>query len=95
VLAAGSADEALRVLEQNAGVELLFTDVVIPGGMSGRELADAARARVPGLRVLYTSGYTENAIVHQGRLDSEVTFLAKPYRRDELAAKIASVLEGD
>ena len=64
----------------------------MPGGMSGRELADAARASRPGLRVLYTSGHTENAIVHHGRLDPGVLLLGKPYRRAELAEKLQQAL---
>jgi hypothetical protein len=64
----------------------------MPGGLSGRELAVQALALHPGLKVLYTSGYTENAIVHQGRLDRGVHLLNKPYRRDELARKVWAVL---
>lgn len=89
---AATADEALDVLRSDARIDLLFTDVVIPGGLSGREIAEAAQAERPGLRVLYTSGYTENSIVHQGRLDAGVAFLAKPYKRDELGAAVAGLL---
>ena len=60
--------------------------------MGGRELADLARARRPGLRVLFTSGYAENAIVHDGRLDAGVKLLAKPYRRHELAQAVREIL---
>jgi signal transduction histidine kinase len=74
------------------GFDLLFTDVVMPGGMSGRQLAEEARKRQPGLRILFTSGYTENAIVHHGRLDPGVHLLNKPYRRSDLAVKVRQAL---
>ncbi|WP_127995878.1 ATP-binding protein [Piscinibacter defluvii] len=93
VLDADSGAAALVVLRSEQPIELLFTDVVMPGGMSGRELADAARTLRPGLRVLYTSGYTENAIVHHGRLDPGVQLLPKPYRRAELARAVRQALE--
>jgi signal transduction histidine kinase/ActR/RegA family two-component response regulator len=84
--------DALAFIEQTDSVDLLFTDVVMPGGMNGRALADAARKLRPTLRVLYTSGYTENAIVHHGRLDPGVLLLAKPYRLVELARAVRSAL---
>ena len=74
-------------------VDLLFTDVVMPGGMNGKQLADAAKSLQPGIRVLFTSGYAEDAIVHQGRLDLGVDLLGKPYRRAELMSKIREVLD--
>jgi len=83
---------ALALIEQHPDIDLLFTDVVMPGGMNGRALADAARKLRPALRVLYTSGYTENAIVHHGRLDPGVQLLAKPYRLVDLARAIRSAL---
>jgi CheY-like chemotaxis protein len=92
VVAAGIGREALAVLEKGEAFDLLFTDVVMPGGMNGRELAERALLLRPGLPVLYTSGYTENAIVHHGRLDRGVDLLAKPYRRQDLAAKVRAVL---
>jgi signal transduction histidine kinase/ActR/RegA family two-component response regulator len=91
VVAAGSGREALAVLEKGEAFDLLFTDVVMPGGMNGRELAERALLLRPGLPVLYTSGYTENAIVHHGRLDRGVDLLAKPYRRQDLAAMVRAV----
>lgn len=94
IISAESGPAALEILQQHDHVDLLFTDVVMPGGMTGRELADIAQVLRPGLRVLYTSGYTENAIVHHGRLDHGVNLLSKPYRRAELARKIRNVLWG-
>ncbi|MCM2563671.1 PAS domain S-box protein [Lutimaribacter sp. EGI FJ00015] len=93
VLEASAGAEAMDILGQTAQIDLLFTDVVMPGGMGGRELAEAARQLRPNLKVLFTSGYTENSIVHQGRLDPGVKLLNKPYRREHLAAKIRQVLD--
>jgi len=93
VLTALSGAEALAILEKGAKVDLLFTDVVMPGAVSGRQLAERALAIVPGLKVLFTSGYTENAIVHNGRLDPGVELLSKPYGREQLAAKVRRVLD--
>jgi PAS domain S-box-containing protein len=93
VSGAGSGKEALDMLARLPDVDLLFTDVVMPGGMNGRQLADAALRERPGLKVLFTCGYTENAIVHHGRLDRGVQLLSKPYRRQELAAKLRRVLD--
>ena len=94
VFEAADARSALRVLEQQQGdVKLLFTDVVLPGGMSGAHLAAQATARWPMLRVLFTTGYARNAIVHHGRLDPGVQLLTKPFSFDELASKVRDVLE--
>ncbi len=75
-------------------VDLLFTDVVLPGGANGRELANRARSAHPSLPVLYTTGYTRNAIVHQGRLDADVELLNKPYTQQDLARKVRDLLDG-
>jgi len=83
---------ALALVDQGAKFDLLFTDVIMPGGMNGRELAEAVLKRRPGVKVLYTSGYTDNAIVHNGRLDPGVALLRKPYRKSQLAQKIRDVL---
>jgi CheY-like chemotaxis protein len=91
-IAANTGAEALALLEHNVMFDLLFTDVVMPGGMNGRELAERVKRQRPGTRVLYTSGYTENAIMHHGRLDPGVALLNKPYRKAELARKIREVL---
>lgn len=92
VLEAGTGPEALEIVRAHDDVALLFTDIVMPGGMSGRELVEAARQVLPGLKVLYTSGYAENVIVHHGRLDPGVLLLSKPYRRADLARKVREAL---
>ena len=91
-LEAANATEALHIIDNGANIDLLFTDVIMPGHMNGRQLVDEALKRRPGLKTLYTSGYTENAIVHHGRLDSGVLLLAKPYRKSELARMIRLAL---
>lgn len=90
---ASSGPEAYEIVKRMADIDLLFTDVVMPGGMNGRQLAEAALKLRPDLKVLYTSGYTENAIIHHGRLDAGVHLLSKPYRRQELALKVRKALE--
>ena len=80
------------MLDGGAAPDLLFTDVIMPGG-DGRELADEARRRRPSLKVLFTSGYTQTAIVHHGRLDPGVLLLAKPYRKIDLARTIRKALD--
>jgi signal transduction histidine kinase len=91
-LAASNAAEALAIIDGPERIDLLFTDVIIPGTMNGRQLAIEALRRRQGLKVLYTSGYTENAIVHHGRLDAGVLLLAKPYLRSDLARMIRTAL---
>ena len=93
VVCAAQGAEALETLGRRPDIALLFTDVVLPGGMNGRQIADAARLTRPDLKVLFTSGYSENAIVHHGRLDPGVELLSKPYRRAALAAKVRKVLD--
>ena len=84
--------EALEIIGNEATIDLLFTDVIMPGRMNGRQLVEEAMKRRPALKTLFTSGYTENAIVHHGRLDSGVLLLAKPYRKSELARMIRLAL---
>jgi len=93
VLAASDAKEALRLLSDGKHVDLLFTDIVLPGAITGRVLADQAKDIRPDLRVLYTTGYTRNAIVHQGRLDPDVHLLNKPYTQQSLARKVRDMLD--
>ena len=92
VLKAKDAQSALAIIESGVPIDLLFTDVVMPGPLRSRELARKAQERLPGVAVLFTSGYTENAIVHGGRLDEGIELLSKPYTREALARKIRHVL---
>jgi signal transduction histidine kinase/ActR/RegA family two-component response regulator len=93
VLAARDGAEALRIID-GARVDLLFTDVVLPGNIGGRVLADKVLEQRPGLPVLFTTGYTRNAIVHDGRLDPHVQLLGKPYTQQDLARKIRELIDG-
>jgi signal transduction histidine kinase/CheY-like chemotaxis protein len=92
VIAAGDGPSALGLLQQGARPDLLLTDVVLPGGMSGRDLADAAVRAVPGLRVLFTSGYPGNVLLENGRMGPGVELIGKPFRRAQLAARIRAQL---
>jgi PAS domain S-box-containing protein len=91
-LSAADAAEALEIIDGDAEIDLLFTDVIMPGPMNGAQLASAARQRRPALKTLFTSGYTEDAVIHHGRLDDGVLLLAKPYRKPELARMIRIAL---
>ncbi|MCF6371153.1 hybrid sensor histidine kinase/response regulator [Rhizobium halophilum] len=93
VLTAKDAESALSIIESGIPIDLLFTDVVMPGPLRSSELARKARQLIPGISVLFTSGYAENAIVHEGKLDAGVKLLSKPYSREELARKIRQVLD--
>ncbi|MDR7049005.1 PAS domain S-box-containing protein [Duganella sp. 3397] len=94
VLKAADATAALSILDSGIGIDLLFTDVVMPGPLRSTDLVRLARQKTPGLAVLYTSGYAENAIVHGGRLEPGVQLLGKPYSREALARKVRQVLTG-
>lgn len=93
VLTATDATTALQMLDSAPDIRLLFTDIVLPGGSNGRQLADEARRRRPDLLVLFTTGYTRNAIIHQGRLDADVELIVKPFTYAALVAKVQRVLE--
>jgi PAS domain S-box-containing protein len=94
VLRADNADNALAVLKAGVHCDLLFTDVVMPGPLKSTDLARQAKNLLPAIEILYTSGYTQNAIIHGGRLDPGVQLLSKPYRREDLALKIHQMLRG-
>jgi CheY-like chemotaxis protein len=91
-LKAVDAASALTVIDSGIPIDLLFTDVVMPGALKSPELARKAKERLPDIAVLFTSGYTENSIVHGGRLDAGVELLSKPYTREALARKFRHVL---
>ncbi len=93
VSSAPDGARALQLLDAMTDLDLLLTDVVMPGGINGRELADRARQKQPELKILFTSGYSENTLMSRGRLDDGVELLSKPFRRQDLAAKIRKVLE--
>ncbi|MBI5131582.1 MAG: PAS domain S-box protein [Rhodopseudomonas palustris] len=92
VLTAHDAASALTVIESGIAIDVLFTDVVMPGTLKSPELARKAKERLPNIVVLFTSGYTENAIVHGGRLDAGIDLLSKPYSREALALKLREML---
>jgi PAS domain S-box-containing protein len=92
VLKANDAEQALAVVASGVHIDLLFTDVVMPGALRSPDMARQAVQILPGLKVLFTSGYTQNAIVHGGRLDPGVELLSKPYSRQQLAIKVRRVL---
>ena len=95
VVEALDGKEALAQLREGRTFDLLFTDVVLPGGMSGKQIADEAKRLQPGIRVLFTTGYAENAVVHDGQLDEGVTLINKPYMRHELLEIIRAVLDAE
>jgi signal transduction histidine kinase/CheY-like chemotaxis protein len=92
VLVAHDGATALRIVNDGLEIDLLFTDIVLPGGMNGRQLSQEVLKTRPGLAVLYTTGYTPNAIIHHGRLDPDVQLLSKPYTQEDLSRKIRRVL---
>jgi CheY-like chemotaxis protein len=92
VLEAANGKDALAILREHPEIELLFTDVVMPGGLNGRELAQEARKLYPALKVLFSSGYAESAILDMGLLDEHVQLLNKPYSRLQLAKRIRGML---
>ena len=92
-MAVTSGAAALAIVTSGRAFDLLFTDVIMPGGMTGKQLADEVRRLRPGMPVLYTSGYTDNAMAAHGQIDHGDQLLAKPYRRSELAQMIRAALD--
>jgi CheY-like chemotaxis protein len=93
VLAAEDGPSGLALLDAHPETTLLFTDVVLTGPMNGRKVADEALRRRPDLKVLFTTGYTRNAIIHHGRLDPDIDLLTKPFTADALARKVRRILD--
>jgi CheY-like chemotaxis protein len=93
VIEAKDGHAALKLLDAHPRIKLLFTDVGLPGGMNGRQLADEARRRKPELKVLFTTGYARNAIVHDGRLDPGVELITKPYAQAALSIKLRDMID--
>lgn len=92
VITATTGQEALEMLSAHPGIDLLFTDVILPGGMDGAQIAVEARRARPDLKVLYTTGYADNALVHEGQADPQIVLLSKPYKQSDLAGKIIEAM---
>jgi len=90
---AADGPSGLKILQSNARVDLLITDVGLPGGMNGRQVADAARALRPGLPILFITGYAENAAIGSGRLEPGMSIVTKPFEIEALARKIREAME--
>jgi DNA-binding response OmpR family regulator len=93
VLSASHGADGLRQIESGRKVDLLLTDVGLPGGMNGRQLADAARMVRPGLRVLFMTGYAENAVVGDGSLESGMEVITKPFHLEALALRVRTLID--
>ena len=93
VLEAHEGDTALGFLASEPEIKLLFTDIGLPGPFNGRQLSDEARKMRPDIKVLFTTGYAQNAIIHHGRLDPGVQLIVKPFSYVGLAAKIRRILD--
>jgi CheY-like chemotaxis protein len=87
-----NAAEALAVLESSQEIDLLFTDIIMPGSMNGRQLADMALRHRSALKVLFTSGYSQGTIIHHGQLDAGALLLEKPYRKSDLARMLRAAI---
>jgi two-component system NtrC family sensor kinase len=94
VISAPDGASALKLIDNAAAIDLVLTDVVLPGGMNGRQLSGELRKRRPAVKILYMTGYTRNAIIHHGRLDPDIDLLTKPFTADALARKVRRILDG-
>jgi CheY-like chemotaxis protein len=94
VLEAGNSQSALRTVESRARIDLLVTDVGLPGGMNGRQLADAARVRRPSLKVLFLTGYAGSVAAGDGRMEQGMEIMSKPFALDKLVAKVQEMITG-
>ena len=92
VIEASDGPTGLSVLDSKAKLDLLITDVGLPGGMNGRQVADAARVKRPGLKILFITGYAENAVIGSGRLDKDMFVLSKPFQMDALASRVKDII---
>jgi DNA-binding response OmpR family regulator len=92
---AADAGGGLKVLESDVEIDLLITDVGLPGGMNGKQMADIARAKRPKLKVLFITGYAENAAVANGHLDPGMHVMSKPFPMEKLASRIRSIIQDD
>jgi len=93
ILEAGDGPSALKILESGKRIDLMITDVGLPGGMNGRQVADAARVLRPGLKLLFITGYAENAAIGNGHLDAGMEILAKPFAMSTLGNKVREMIE--
>ena len=93
-MSAAGPVEALRLIDAHPEITLLFTDVVMPD-MNGRQLARDAMLRLPALKVMFTTGFSRNAVIHNGVLDQDVNFISKPFTLEQLASKVRAVLDAD
>ena len=93
VLTAGDRPSGLKIIQSNARIDLLITDVGLPGGMNGRQVADAARTLRPGLKVLFNKGYAETAVIGNGHLDPGMEVITKPFEIASLGSKVREILE--
>jgi DNA-binding response OmpR family regulator len=91
---AGDGATGLKVINSDARIDLLVTDVGLPGGLNGRQVADAARAVRPSLKVLFITGYAENAVLSHGHLDPGMHVMTKPFAMDELATRVRDLITG-
>jgi two-component system NtrC family sensor kinase len=95
VTSAPDGASALRLLEETPHIDLLLTDVVLPGGMNGRQLSEELLRLRPRIKVLYVTGYTRNAIIHHGRLDPDIELLTKPFTAEALTRKVRQILDSN